>query len=828
MEGNLDKENQVNMSSLKDLQLNSSNCLVEKSPEVTNKDVPVEEGEDFLIPKKPSSASNKEVIIVGNNNTDLQASFKKFREQKIKERQIMKLSQQLDASGTQRSEDFKNALRSRFIEKAKSYLGVPYARRFQDPSTPEASLYLDCCGLIRQCLQDLSTEFGFIIGKWNQAYQMDTLPIIVEDISELKPGDLIFYEGIYSSKRSKPQKHNNVHVEIYLGGESTIGSRYHKGTVSIFPSYKFTSTTWSLVKCHFRSIDTWLNGICKSCCPEHLWQSDSLAYLEAAGKRSIFCYEVEGENSVEGNNGAKVVTVAEEQQDDDVNAENGEFDEDEISDDGGGDERECNDTAVISPKPASSEPVLPVVLPHSASALREETVARAKANSLNDADLLPVPDPLLLANTTSQSLSGLASAGVNDHDSPDVVSSTVGSSKNSSQKNPPRNRRSVSKSLDDETPFPGNNSSSNANGSVKLMVTNSRSVPSDICNADVNSNESSKKVTTKRISQYRTTGATSGQSDSDLEKAKAKGTSSDISSSSSKANNSAPTGGSKSYFVSKSNGWKLVKAALDARGWQQLPFDYQFSSKFGLKWVERRSQIDYRSHIPGQLVCHIPNNDIITTKIGLLTVLRDKFCAKSLPTAQRKAHPPWLPLTFDLESPSDITSLFEYVNSFPVAEREGLIWIYKPSCNNRGRGIRVISGNESLQLICYGKPSKDPEINIDPLKGIIQRYITNPLLIGKEGYKFDIRCYLLISRNSPTTYAFYHSGYCRLALKPYNLSDLDDTLMHLTNASIQKKDPIYQNNKDIQVIVFLFVFEIFFTLLFLRFNQFKELLNRWH
>ena len=59
------------------------------------------------------------------------------------------------------------------------------------------------------------------VGKWNQAYQMDTLPIVLKQ-EELRPGDLIFYEGIYnnSTHRSKPQKHNNVHVEIFLGGET--------------------------------------------------------------------------------------------------------------------------------------------------------------------------------------------------------------------------------------------------------------------------------------------------------------------------------------------------------------------------------------------------------------------------------------------------------------------------------------------------------------------------------------------------------------------------------------------------------------------------------
>lgn len=67
----------------------------------------------------------------------------------------------------------------------------------------------------------------------------------------------------------------------------------------------------------------------------------------------------------------------------------------------------------------------------------------------------------------------------------------------------------------------------------------------------------------------------------------------------------------RTYYVCQSNGWKLVKQALDKRGWQQLPFDYNFSSRFDLKWVERKSDIDYKSHQPGQLVCHIPNNDCI-------------------------------------------------------------------------------------------------------------------------------------------------------------------------------------------------------------------------
>jgi hypothetical protein len=300
------------------------------------------------------------------------------------------------------------------------------------------------------------------------------------------------------------------------------------------------------------------------------------------------------------------------------------------------------------------------------------------------------------------------------------------------------------------------------------------------------------------------------------------------------------------YYVGKSNGWRLLKDALDRRGWQQLPFEYSFSSRFNLKWVERRSQIDYRAHTAGQLVNHIPNNDCISTKLGLLTTLREKYCRVSADSTVRKPTP-WLPETYQLDSPADVIAAFEIDDKLliekrggpikhitPVdkgnlvsltedkennatkvedmfgeivtvsqsvaeAENGGCLWIYKPSCNNRGRGIRVLQGKKALELICYGKQTGDPLTTFPPSQGILQRYIENPLLA--EGCKFDVRCYMLIACNDPSCIAYYHSGYCRLSLKPYSssLESLEDPTVHLTNASIQKKDPLYELNKEKQV-----------------------------
>lgn len=577
------------------------------------------------------------------------------------------------------------------------------------------------------------------------------------------------------------------------------------------------------MKHHFRSLDTWLNGVCKSCCPEHAWQSDALAYLEAAGKRSIFSDEHETEKERR----KKIL----EEMEDDVRADgdvdddenpheeegeqpestpNGDIDEENDNIGGGDDEEEPLNQC--SPKLSAFEPISSSLSPS----------GRNKSYSVNDADEFALPDVKLFSKQTSNSTSKLEIQG----DSLDVLNRSFEKKSSSPVKGPgtaavstknapvvgnsmsgkmaPKNRRALSKSLDNQEQIKiGNESVS----SRRLAGNNNEE------NQEKNASRSTKAIP-KRVSKYSTTNYNSdggenislnaSLSSSSSQKlvsgisssGKAPGTMNETNSirSSQSKEDFKNIPANRTYYVSKSNGWKLVKMALDKRGWIQLPFEYQFTSRFGLKWVERRSQIDYRAHQNGQLVCHIPNNDIITTKIGILTVLRDKFCAKSLPASQRMISPPWVPLTFDIESPTDMNHLFEIFDNNPKEANE-MIWIYKPSCNNRGRGIKVVSGRSDLELICHGNKQDD----IEPLKGIVQKYIENPLLIQPDGFKFDIRCYLLIARNSPTTFAFYHPGYCRLALKPYNKSDLNDTFMHLTNASVQKKGEVYQNNKDIQV-----------------------------
>lgn len=214
----------------------------------------------------------------GNKDVSLQGNFKNFR-QYINEQRKRNVETKKNDRGNPEN---MLKLRYKFLETAKSLIGVPYGRKYLEKHPDyDGDLFLDCCGLVRYVVYLLRNDFGFCLGRWNQAYQYDVLP---EEISfeEMQPGDLIFYSGIfYPDKHQKPQIHNMTHVEIYLGeGEKTIGSRESDGTVDIFDTFQFSSERYFNIKYHFKSIDTWLKGIHKSFCPEHKWHDNSYSLIE--------------------------------------------------------------------------------------------------------------------------------------------------------------------------------------------------------------------------------------------------------------------------------------------------------------------------------------------------------------------------------------------------------------------------------------------------------------------------------------------------------------------------------------------------------------------
>ena len=107
------------------------------------------------------------------------------------------------------------------------------------------------------------------------------------------------------------------------------------------------------------------------------------------------------------------------------------------------------------------------------------------------------------------------------------------------------------------------------------------------------------------------------------------------------------------------------------------------------------------------------------------------------------------------------------------------IWILKPGENsNRGNGITVC--NTVREVISEINSSEKADHT-----HIIQRYIERPLLISNR--KFDIRCFcMLTSINGIMKGYFYEDGYIRTSSCEFDLEDLGNRFIHLTNDAVQK------------------------------------------
>lgn len=66
----------------------------------------------------------------------------------------------------------------------------------------------------------------------------------------------------------------------------------------------------------------------------------------------------------------------------------------------------------------------------------------------------------------------------------------------------------------------------------------------------------------------------------------------------------------------------------------------------------------------------------------------------------------------------------------------------------------------------------------------MRRYVERPLL--PLGRKMDIRQWVVVTDWAPLTVWFYRDCYIRFAAEDYELEDLDNLYMHLTNNSVAK------------------------------------------
>ncbi|KAI8815333.1 tubulin-tyrosine ligase family-domain-containing protein [Cladochytrium replicatum] len=109
------------------------------------------------------------------------------------------------------------------------------------------------------------------------------------------------------------------------------------------------------------------------------------------------------------------------------------------------------------------------------------------------------------------------------------------------------------------------------------------------------------------------------------------------------------------------------------------------------------------------------------------------------------------------------------------SRRRTRAFIAKPDHGCQGKGIFVFRNLKDIVAHKSGDM-------------VVQSYISRPLLI--DGFKFDLRVYVLVTSVDPLRVFVYNDGLARLATEPYRPpteSNVDNVFIHLTNYAINKR-----------------------------------------
>ncbi|XP_019204152.1 tubulin polyglutamylase TTLL5 isoform X5 [Oreochromis niloticus] len=213
---------------------------------------------------------------------------------------------------------------------------------------------------------------------------------------------------------------------------------------------------------------------------------------------------------------------------------------------------------------------------------------------------------------------------------------------------------------------------------------------------------------------------------------------------------------------------RLVREILTNHGFHEV---HPNSNDFNLMWTgSHLKPYVLRSLQDFQKVNHFPRSHELTRKDRLYKNIQRMQQTHGF----KNFH--IVPQTFVL--PAEYQ---EFCNCF--AKDKGP-WIIKPVASSRGRGIYLVSNPNQISMT----------ENI-----LVSRYINNPLLI--DGFKFDVRLYVLVTSYDPLLVYVYEEGLARFATVKYDRTSksIKNTFMHLTNYSVNKKSSDYVSCDDPEV-----------------------------
>ncbi|TKC42893.1 hypothetical protein EI555_019418 [Monodon monoceros] len=315
------------------------------------------------------------------------------------------------------------------------------------------------------------------------------------------------------------------------------------------------------------------------------------------------------------------------------------------------------------------------------------------------------------------------------------------------------------------------------------------------------------------------------------------------------------TGQGPFFYIGGTNGAAI--SYCKSKGWQRIQDSRREDYK--LKWCEVKCRDTYCSFREGeQLLYQLPNSQLLTTKIGLLSALREHArvlskTSKLAPCAQANVlkMEDFFPETYRLDIRDEREAFFTlFDGERPLDARPALgrpvqgwtkvgarlgrgqgpgeaevgrgqgvegdgrgeagslarvalsaetrMWICKPTASNQGKGIFLLRNQEEVAALRAKTQSieDDPIYRKMPFRAPQARVVQRYIQnpLLLDGKKFDVRSYLLIACTMPYMVFFGH-GYARLTLGLYDPHS-SDLGGHLTNQFMQKKSPLYLLLKD--------------------------------
>ncbi|KDO24518.1 hypothetical protein SPRG_10333 [Saprolegnia parasitica CBS 223.65] len=210
----------------------------------------------------------------------------------------------------------------------------------------------------------------------------------------------------------------------------------------------------------------------------------------------------------------------------------------------------------------------------------------------------------------------------------------------------------------------------------------------------------------------------------------------------------------------------VAQAVKKLPDWEELPVDLGLNTTWNLLWTWSKPRVDRQTLLVWQKVNHFAGAKALTRK----DMLKKSLHRYTSLGGERLKSFDIAPETFIL--PND------YIPFVQAFKKRGdaigptkNVWIMKPVALSRGRGISLLN---DLGQVAYGEAV------------VVQKYIENPLLL--DGFKFDLRLYVLVTSFNPLEAFFYQEGFVRICTHRYSsdATDINDLFMHLTNSSIQK------------------------------------------